>query len=218
MFSCSVCGFKGKDTFDLNRHNETEKHKLNLGMKLDIQELKDIRLMDDDERKKYIHSHRYFREEYSPQLADFFKKQDRFRYIIKVLHENPSKLTPKQMERRIKEIKDQYPDDYEGNEIIERLDRLQYANDIDNLDELIAEKDRFMIYFTGMGMNVASPKALAQAEMAVKKRMILELESFEKAKLLLEEKTAKEMAKTTKQKAELELKIKLLELKTLGVC
>lgn len=200
-FSCIECGFEGKDKYALDRHNETEKHKEKIGVKLiDNLELQDIRKMNDDERRTYIRRHRYFKVEHSPQIADHYRKSERFLYIMDLLNKNPSKLSPKEMAQRKQEIRDEYPDDYEGDEIKERIERLEY--DLDNLDELIAEKDMLMIYFTTIGMKVTSAKALADAEEAVRKRMLIELESVNVAN-----------AKNQRKQAELELKIKLLQLK-----
>lgn len=200
-FNCVLCGFEGKDKYALDRHNETDKHMENLGISIaDKLELKDIRLMNDDERRTYIRRHRYFKVEHSPQLADHFKKSERFKYIKNLLNSNPTKLSLKQMELRKQEIRDEYPDDYEGDEIKERIEMLEY--DLDNLEEFIAEKDILMLYFTGPGMKIASAKALGDAEECVRKRMMLEFDSVNIAK-----------SKQDKKKAELELKIKLLELR-----
>jgi len=200
-FVCLDCAFKGKDKYALDRHCDTDKHKEIVGKKLiDNLELSDIRLMNDDESKRYIYRHRYFRVEYCPRLAEHFKKMDRWNYIQKLLQENPSKLSPKEMALRKQEIKDEYPEDYEGDECKNRVEQLEY--DLENIQELIDEKDCLLLYFTNEGMKITSRQALAIAEDTVRKRMLAELESVGIAK-----------AKNDKKKAELELKIKLLELK-----
>jgi hypothetical protein len=220
-FNCVLCEFKGKDKSAIDRHNETDKHMENLGMKLvNNLELKDIRKMTTEEVSNYIENHKYF-QEYNPLITKFFIKKNRSIILKKILEDagilipagkysvpfNMTKLIKKQ------EISEEYSTDDDSDEKYERMNAVDYSNDeIKLLHEEFIEWQNWWYSHEGRKANAS----LGAAKQAVKNRMIMELEATEKAKLLLEQKSAKDSAKLNKQLALLELKKKEMEIKMLS--
>jgi hypothetical protein len=221
-FNCVVCGFKGKDKSAIDRHNETDKHMENLGMKLvNNLELKDIRKMTTEEVKNYIENHKYF-QEYNPLITKFFIKKNRSIILNKILEDAGIGIpagkysVPFNMTNLIKkqEISEEYSTDDDSDEKYERMNAVDYSNDeIKKVHEEFIEWQNWWLFsHEGRKANAS----LGAAKQAVKNRMIMELEATEKAKLLLEQKSAKDSAKLNKQLALLELKKKEMEIKMLS--
>ena len=221
-FNCVDCGFKGQDNFALDRHNKTDKHMENLGMKLvNNLELKDIRKMTNEEVSNYIENHKYY-QEFNQLITNYFIKKNRAMILNKILEDagllipagkysvpfNMTKLIKKQ------EISEEYSTDDDSDEKYERMNAVDYSNDEIKLlhEEFLEWQNWWLFSHEGRKANAG----LGPAKLAVKNRMIMELEATEKAKLLLEQKSAKDSAKLNKQRALLELKKQEMEIKMLS--
>jgi hypothetical protein len=218
QYDCSICNFKGRDNNDLTRHNESQKHLSNcpkVG-----EEVKDIRLMNEIQTREYIKKHKWFIEA-DPEMADYRQKEDRYNQVRDILENSKSTKTITQIEEETKAIQDEYSDNEDESEEsmserLRRIDALNYNYSKDELDKLIIEKDDLLHYLNdSFHQKKGSFERHAKLREKIRTKMMDHLEAVDKKKQMDEMKEADSLEKLERQKQELELKIKLLELNML---
>lgn len=216
-YICVDCGFNGKDNYALEEHMKTNKHLEIVGMRLinKAEDLPDIRKMNYEEQTQVIVNHEWY-QQYNAEVATFFARKKRAMLISKILvdqniivGEGKYHVWNSHANKLKEEIAAEYSTDDDCDEKYERMQAAEYTSD--QLKELHEEFIEWQTYFLTKAKKAQA--YLPTAREAVRKRMIIELEAIDKAKLTLEQQNAKEAAKKNKKRALLELKIKELEIK-----
>lgn len=218
-YNCITCGFTGKDNYDLKRHNETKKHMEAISFTTSEEEVEDFRNWSNEETNKYIINHKWFIKA-DPVMADYKRKQARFREILDKLENNKLVKSPSEKQRQIQKIKDEYPDVESDededediqNERLRRIEALDYSLSQNEIENLIIEKDTLLLFLCERQKDGCHLRHVALRE-KIRDKMIAFLNNKDKQKRLDEMKEQDNIEKLEKQKLELELKIKLLELK-----
>ena len=218
LYDCSICNFKGRDATDYDRHLASLKHLKNCP-KAD-EEVKDIRLMNEIQTREYIKTHKWFIDA-DTEMADYRAKEARYIEIDYILENSKSTKTITQIEQETKAIQDEYSDNEDESEEImserlRRIEALKYNYSKDELEKLIMEKDDLLHYLNDpFHQKKGSSERHSKLREKIRTKMIDHLEAIDKKKRMEEMKEADSIEKLERQKQELELKIKLLELNML---
>jgi hypothetical protein len=209
-YECPTCNIKCRDATDYARHLESNKHLQNVGEVEDNEtEVQDIRKMDEDEARKYIHAHKYF-DDANLGIADHKRKLKQFGRWLKEREAFATK-TPAQIQIDKQKIRDDYPDDENEDQSLqderfERLKMAEYAGSSQELNDLTFKIDMFMSRQESNRKFWQTPALLA-AEAIARDRMITELKRKDKAGA-----NAKSQAQGEAARAELKKKIYEAEL------
>lgn len=220
-FDCIACGFTGKDKYALDRHNETKKHLDNVGRSItdDDDEILDIRKMDEKEASKYIINHKWFIKA-DPAMAAYRNKLKEFGEVHNKLENNIKIRTPSEKQKLVQQIKDEYrdvdtdedEDEDIQNERLRRIASLDYNLPEEEVDRLVLQREQIQWYLYEHTKEGCHFRHVALKE-KIRDKMINHLNAKDKLKRLDEVKEQENFNKLERQKMELELKIKLLELK-----
>jgi len=216
-YDCLTCNYSGKDNYDLQKHFKTSKHLEAVGEGDDFEtDLQDIRKMEEDEARKYIHAHKYF-DDANLGIADHKRKLKQFGRWLKEREAFATK-TPTQIQIDKKKITDEYPDvdGEEDSSIVEerqqRLKLAEYAGSSQELNDLTFKIDMFMSRQEGNRKFWQIPALLA-AEAIARDRMITELKRKDKAGANAKAELQGREAKEALNKKILEVEIAKLELR-----
>jgi hypothetical protein len=215
-YECLTCNYTGKDNYDLQKHFKTIKHLEAVGEADDMEtEVQDIRLMEEEEARKYIHAHKYF-DDANLGIADHKRKLKQFGRWMEQRKAFATK-TPTQIQIDKQKIMDEYPDvEDEDESIVEerthRLNMAEYSGSSQELNDLTFKIDMFMSRQEGNRKYWYTPALLA-AEAIARDRMLKELKRKDKVGAAAKAELQGREAREALNKKILEVEIAKLELR-----